>query len=62
MKKYGCVIKDGNEYKLCADIVLANSLNEAEEMLSKDYDVVNVFVYKDNFKYDIDQHDGSIIL
>lgn len=62
MKQYGCVIKDGNEYKLCADIVLANSLNEAGEMLSKDYDVVNVFVYKDNFKYEIDQHDGSIIL
>lgn len=62
MKKYGCVIKDGNEYKLCKDIILADSLNEAGEIFSKDYDVVNVFVYKDNFKYEIDQHDGSIIL
>ena len=62
MKQYGCVIKDHNEYKLCSDIVLASSLNEAGKIFSKNHDVVNVFIYKDNFRYEIDQRDGSIIL
>ena len=60
MKKYGCVIKEGEKYKLAPEIVIAENQNEAGKVFEEDYVVESVFVYKDGVN--VDENDGSILL
>lgn len=60
--KYACTIKENGKYKLCPDIVIAESQSEAGKVFEEDYVVGSVFIYKDETKYNVDEADGSIII